>query len=65
MTAVYLVIGYFKYEGCEPISIHSTLDKAIDVCKVHVKWWDGTEVYEYTLDSDEEGKEVYKEINRV
>lgn len=61
---VYLVIGYFKYEGCEPLAVYSTLDKAIAACK-NVKGWDGSEVLKYTIDSDKEGKEVHKEVNKT
>ncbi len=61
---VYLVVGYFKYEGCEPLAVYSTLDQAIAACKKQ-KGWDGTEVYLYTLDSEKEGKEVHKEVNKA
>jgi hypothetical protein len=62
---VYVVLGYFKYEGSEVISVCSTMERAIDVCKRYVKGWDGTVVERYTLDTDIDGVEVHIERNRL
>jgi hypothetical protein len=65
VTDIYLVIGYFDYEGCEPIAVFSTLDKAVTFCKEAMRGYDGTEVIKYTLDRiGEGGVTVHKEKNR-
>lgn len=61
---IYLVIGYFKYEGCEPLGVYSTLNKAITRCKKE-KGWDGTQVLKYTVDSEKEEEEVYTKRNKT
>lgn len=61
-----MVVGYFRYEGCEPIGVFSTLDKAVNACKEEMRGYNGAQVIKYTLDQIDRNNEliVHKERNR-